>query len=181
MFFQKKIEEDYSECKNHEQKIADFLELKNLPAIFYGEDAKKQLLDYVEKNGENWLLKTNGCFIHKNLPDEFKDGVICVTNASVSTLAHELVHYKQFKNNSHWLHKNRIKKLYYSTCYDIYPSEREAFFTARKYLKSAGLKKEKRAYTWKIITMFIEWNLIRFIGVIILIILSVLALNLILY
>lgn len=134
-------------CEQHEDLIADFLGLRLKPQIYYGEKASEKIKEYGKHLGNP--DKLNGAFLYKDIPAlNQSTGIICITKPSIATLAHEMMHAKQFQDGSKWLDINGgYKKLFYKYGgYNLYPSEVSAYRAATKYCRSAKMYKEYRRY-----------------------------------
>ena len=101
----------------------------------------------VKEYGNRADKKAKGLFLHRKLPYQFdhKD-VIVIREDSVATLAHELMHFKQWTMNNHWLRRGPIKTAYYNLFYYFYPTEIEAFDFAEQFIKTANLGAEYSYY-----------------------------------
>ncbi|MGE7843658.1 hypothetical protein ACQKNX_23115 [Lysinibacillus sp. NPDC093712] len=137
----------------HENKIIEELNFKHKPVVYYGHKACDFLRDNVPayKNKTNKRIRRSigGCFL-SDLSEEYKEtGVVCVFNGSIGTLAHELRHAKQYQDDSKWLKRGKWYNFLYKYGYGFYPSEREAFQFAAKYLKKAKLNKLACFYNFR--------------------------------
>ncbi|MGE7983724.1 hypothetical protein [Solibacillus sp. NPDC093137] len=134
-------------CRQYEQSIKAALNLKGLPKILYADNKSVSISAFVKAYGNRADTKAKGLFLHRKLPFPFNHkGVIIIREDSVATLAHELMHYKQWTMKNHWLRRGPFKTAYYNLFYYFYPTEVEAFDFAEQFIKTANLNDEYLYY-----------------------------------
>lgn len=134
-------------CRQYEQSIKEALNLDRVPKILYADNKAATINALVNAYGNRADMKAKGLFLHKKLPNPFNQkGVIVVKEDSVATLAHELMHFKQWTMNNHWLRRGPMKTFYYNLFYYSYPTEVEAFEFAEQFVKRANLNAEYMYY-----------------------------------
>lgn len=148
------------------------------PLILYGKNATNFYVNYLKNEGfspskiKKKVRSANGIFLYENTDSDyieeklskymmennleqdcFKNGVVCMFNLKISTLAHEIRHSYQF--NSYMkrymmLEENEALKDIYRRTYVYYPSEQDAFLEALNYLNYTGNKLDIFMYTLRI-------------------------------
>lgn len=151
----------------HKDLIIKERGFKHPPIVHYGDDAfaylRKNVLTYQNKSDKQILRLTGGFFNYEDLTkEEMKTGVVCILNGKIGTLAHELRHAKQYQDNSRWLKRGKLLKLYYKYAYGFYPSEVQAFQYAATYLMKSKLYRLSFLYSLKCLYIFLFGNLIFF-------------------
>lgn len=130
-------------CRQYEQSIKAALNLKSSPRILYADNKSVSIHALVKAYGNRADKKAKGLFLNRKLPFPFNHkGVIIIREDSVATLAHELMHYKQWTMKNHWLRRGPFKTAYYNLFYYFYPTEVEAFDFAERFVKTANLGDE---------------------------------------
>jgi hypothetical protein len=151
---------------SHKNKIIKELNFKHKPIVLFGDEAlsfvSKYVSAYNNKSDKQILSKIGGCFLYEKLPQNYiYTGVVCILNGEIGTLAHELLHAKQYQDNNKWMQRGKWLKFVYKIGYGFYPTEREAFRYAATYLKKSKLYKLALFYDIKIL-------FIKFFGTVIL-------------
>lgn len=134
-------------CRQYEKSIKVALNLDVLPIILYADNKATTINMLVKAYGKRADIKAKGLFLHRKLPYPLNHkGVIIIREDSVATLAHELMHYKQWTMKNHWLRRGPFKTAYYNLFYYFYPTEVEAFDFAEQFVKTANLGAEYLYY-----------------------------------